>query len=135
MSFAYRRCSMLSRRQPFPRYVRPLFHQLIESLSWHLRFSVSGPLGLTPYIPPSAGKPPAMIKVTGCEGTFAALSTKGDVWTFSAPSRLSTAAESGKDGKNKDRIIVKPQRIWTAKRLVDSARVCFANTSLRKCQA
>lgn len=31
MSFAYRRRNMLSRRQPFPRYVRPL--SLISSLN------------------------------------------------------------------------------------------------------
>lgn len=89
---------------------------------FRVMFSVSDRLSLTPYIPPSASRAPAMIKVTGCEGTFATLSSKGDVWTFSAPSRLSTPTDGGKEGKTKDRVVVKPQRVWPAKRLVDSAR-------------
>ncbi|GJJ07428.1 hypothetical protein Clacol_001630 [Clathrus columnatus] len=74
------------------------------------------------YNPPFPSKPP-IIKITACEGTFAALSTRGDVWTFSAPGRSPSAAGGSKDSdKTKDRPVVKPQRVWAAKRSVDPAR-------------
>ncbi|KIJ37956.1 hypothetical protein M422DRAFT_259341 [Sphaerobolus stellatus SS14] len=77
--------------------------------------------------PPGARRP-SIIKITACEGTFAALSSYGDVWTFSVqggPVRTDGDEERMKERekeRERERQVVKPVRVWSARREVDPAK-------------
>jgi len=94
-------------------------HDII-CLNSNARFRVKFPMpdfhDLPRYHPPAASKPP-IIKITSCQETFAALSGRGDVWTFSV--------SMGRDAIDveKERQVVKPTRVWSARRSIDPATV------------
>ncbi|KAF8521208.1 hypothetical protein BU17DRAFT_88097 [Hysterangium stoloniferum] len=86
---------------------------------------------LQPYAPPLPSKTP-IVKITACEGVFGALSVHGDVWTFGVPAiGVSGTAGSWSGGigigegdreRERERCVVKPQRVWAAKRSINPAR-------------
>ena len=56
--------------------------------------------------------------MTSCDGVFAALSTHGEIFTFSTPP-VSTDGISGRD----DRAVIKPQKVWSMRKPFDPAKV------------
>ncbi|KAI6042195.1 hypothetical protein EDC04DRAFT_2866851 [Pisolithus marmoratus] len=75
----------------------------------------SFPSEMSVYRPPQAIRGAVITKVTSCEDSFAALSSNGEVFTFSAP------VVSELDGGKKEKP-VKPQRVWALRRQVTSVR-------------
>jgi hypothetical protein len=101
--------------------------RLCESL-WSLsglkltsRFPVprSGGFG---YRPPHLTNRPMIKKITSSAATFAALSSLGDVFTFSLPNPLEDIA---KDIKERH-VNVKPQLIWGLRKKFTAAQVSLA---------
>lgn len=86
------------------------------------RFPSTDPADSPHYIPPNLNKPP-IVKVTCCEGTIAALTARGDVWTFSVPGCAANPGTEGDRDREKDRPVVKPQRVWAARKSIDPAKV------------
>ncbi|RPD64492.1 hypothetical protein L226DRAFT_506238 [Lentinus tigrinus ALCF2SS1-7] len=74
-----------------------------------------------PYRPPQAvsksGLSIEIDKITSCEDTFAALSSKGELFMFSLPS----PPESG-TGASKSRFNVQPQRVWALRKQFSAVR-------------
>ncbi|KIJ65354.1 hypothetical protein HYDPIDRAFT_181161 [Hydnomerulius pinastri MD-312] len=70
------------------------------------------------YRPPQAVRGPAITKVASCDDTFAALSSNGEVFTFSAPAP--TEGEGGAAGSRGQ--VMKPQRAWALRRQFSSVR-------------
>ncbi|KAF8528711.1 hypothetical protein JB92DRAFT_2862754 [Gautieria morchelliformis] len=70
----------------------------------------------SPYVHPFIIKPP-IAKITSCDDTFAALSSRGDVFLFSAPS----ASSDGATGRV-ERPAVKPQKVWSLRKSPNPAR-------------
>ncbi|KAF8885070.1 hypothetical protein CPB84DRAFT_141917 [Gymnopilus junonius] len=67
------------------------------------------PTGIEPYRPPQSIKDSCISKVTCCDDTFAALSSNGEVFTFSSPNvnpDLTTGEGRG----------FKPQRVWALRK-------------------
>ena len=80
------------------------------------------------YHPPQAVQDANIAKVTSCDDTFAALSSSGEVFTFSVPSL------SEGDAFGKERVSIKPQRVWALRKQFSGVRVCsiiFTVLSLR----
>ncbi|KAG0701289.1 hypothetical protein DFH29DRAFT_927750 [Suillus ampliporus] len=67
------------------------------------------PSEISVYRPPQAAKGPIITKLTSCDDTIAALSSSGEVFTFTSPS----VAEGG---SAKSSSTFKPQRIWALRR-------------------
>ncbi|KDR81018.1 hypothetical protein GALMADRAFT_241641 [Galerina marginata CBS 339.88] len=67
------------------------------------------PTGIEPYRPPQSVKDSCISKVTCCDDTFAALSSNGEVFTFSPPSSSTDTAPG--EGKG-----FKPQRVWALRK-------------------
>lgn len=59
-------------------------------------------------------------KITNCDNTIAALSTNGEVFTFTVPAP--SDASSGTD-RNKGRNTIVPQRVWALRKKVTAVRV------------
>lgn len=76
------------------------------------------------YRPPQAVRTPAITKLACCDDLFAALSSNGEVFTFSLPT--ATEAEGSVSGMHAggNRGQVKPQRAWALRRQFNSVRVC-----------
>ncbi|GAA6032146.1 hypothetical protein JCM8097_007096 [Rhodosporidiobolus ruineniae] len=77
------------------------------------------PSRIVAYRPPQVSSTPSIRKISSCGNTFAALSSLGDVFTFTLDS-ASTGASS-KDGTSSpgygvSRLAPKPQRIWNLRR-------------------
>ena len=72
------------------------------------------------YRPPQAVRAPAVTKLVCCDDLFAALSSNGEVFTFSLPT--ATEAE-GSVHAGGSRGQVKPQRAWALRRQFSSVRV------------
>ncbi|KAI6032378.1 hypothetical protein BKA83DRAFT_106442 [Pisolithus microcarpus] len=79
----------------------------------------SFPSEISVYRPPQAIRGTAITKIVSCEDSFAALSSNGEVFTFSAPtvSELDGLGLSGRREK-----LIKPQRVWALRRQVGSVR-------------
>ena len=75
------------------------------------------PTGIEPYRPPQSIKDSQISKITCCDDTFAALSSNGEVFTFSAPS-LDTNPGEGR--------AFKPQRVWALRKKFSAVRVSFS---------
>ncbi|KAF8549155.1 hypothetical protein OG21DRAFT_1606575 [Imleria badia] len=73
----------------------------------------------TVYRPPQAVRAPAITKLVCCDDLFAALSSNGEVFTFSLPT--ATEAE-GNVHAGGNRGQVKPQRAWALRRQFSSVR-------------
>jgi len=72
------------------------------------------PSGIQPYRPPQSIKDACISKITCCDETFSALSSNGEVFTFSAaPS--SNADTSSADGRAAVTVF-KPQRVWALRK-------------------
>ncbi|WVQ98856.1 hypothetical protein IAU59_005987 [Kwoniella sp. CBS 9459] len=65
-----------------------------------------------PFRPPQATLKPSIKKVTSCGTAFAALSSIGDVFTFSLPNPLD---DIGKDARG-GHVTVKPQIVWALRK-------------------
>ncbi len=59
-----------------------------------------------------------MEKITSCEDTLAALSSSGELFTFSLP-----APPDGSNSTNKSRFNVQPQRVWALRKQFSAVRV------------
>lgn len=64
-----------------------------------------------------------MTKITTCNDTFAALSSNGELFTFTVPNP--TEADVGKE-----RTVVKPQRVWALRKQFSAVRVRVSSPSL-----
>ncbi|KAJ8293937.1 BTB/POZ domain-containing protein 1 [Rhodotorula toruloides] len=77
------------------------------------------------YRPPSLGAKPSIRKIASRGNTFAALSSLGDVFTFSLDSGSTSAGSSGGDGTSSpgygSRLTPKTQRLWNVRRSFTSA--------------
>ena len=75
-----------------------------------------------PYRPPQAvsksGLSIEIDKITSCEDTFAALSSTGELFTFSLPSPPESSS-----GTHKSRFNVQPQRVWALRKQFSAVRV------------
>jgi hypothetical protein len=71
-----------------------------------------------PYKPPQSSLKPAITKVTSCGPTFAALSTIGDVYTFSLPNPLEDISKEARDRH----VTVKTQLIWALRKRFTAVR-------------
>ncbi|WWC89884.1 uncharacterized protein L201_004812 [Kwoniella dendrophila CBS 6074] len=65
-----------------------------------------------PFRPPQATLKPMIKKVTSCGASFAALSSIGDVFTFSLPNPLEDLPKDARGGH----VNVKPQMIWALRK-------------------
>ncbi|KAI5985348.1 hypothetical protein EDD15DRAFT_2374206 [Pisolithus albus] len=79
----------------------------------------SFPSEISMYRPPQAIRGTAITKIISCEDSFVALSSNGEVFTFSAPtaSELDGLGLSGRREK-----LIKPQQVWALRRQVGSVR-------------
>lgn len=77
----------------------------------------------TVYRPPQVVRTPPVTKVACCDDLFAALSSNGEVFTFSIPT--STDAEGNAAGSHAaaNRGQVKPQRVWALRRQFSNVQV------------
>ncbi|KIJ35076.1 hypothetical protein M422DRAFT_233046 [Sphaerobolus stellatus SS14] len=86
---------------------------------FRVKFTLPDFNDLPRYTPPGARRP-SIVKITACEGTFAALSSYGDVWTFSVQG--GGGRTDGDRERMKERQVVKPVRVWSSRRGVDPAK-------------
>ncbi|OSX64580.1 hypothetical protein POSPLADRAFT_1073959 [Postia placenta MAD-698-R-SB12] len=77
------------------------------------------PSEITVYRPPQAVHNTSIRKITNCDNTIAALSTNGEVFTFTVPAP--SDASSGTD-RNKGRNTIVPQRVWALRKKVTAVR-------------
>ncbi|GAA5888090.1 hypothetical protein JCM5296_005430 [Sporobolomyces johnsonii] len=104
-----------------------LYHEAYLKIAFPLN---PFPSRMAPYRPPQVSAKPSIRKIASCGNTFAALSSLGDVFTFSLDSGSSTSAAaamvnsgsaSSFDGTSSpghalSRLTPKPQRIWNLRR-------------------
>jgi len=62
---------------------------------------------------------PILQKLQAVDDNFAALSSSGEVFTFSVPSGSET------DASGRDRAAMKPQRVWALRKQFSGVRVRF----------
>ncbi|TFK37476.1 hypothetical protein BDQ12DRAFT_685375 [Crucibulum laeve] len=80
----------------------------------HFRVNFPGhafPSEIQPYRPPQAIKDAHITKIASCDDVFAALSSNGEVFIFSAPSPSEGDSSSGRSGN-----AFKPQRVWALRK-------------------
>ncbi len=70
------------------------------------------------YRPPMSAKNASIAKVVCCDGNFAALTSNGEVFTFSIPLPNSGSVDGGKEKST-----VKPQRVWDLRNQYRAAKV------------
>ena len=85
------------------------------------------PSGIQPYRPPQSVKDSHISKITSCDETIAALSSNGEVFTFSAPppnqSTSSHAESSSVELQNRNtKPVLKPQRVWALRKKFSSVK-------------
>ena len=85
------------------------------------------PSGIQPYRPPQSVKDSHISKITSCNETIAALSSNGEVFTFSAPTSPSLLHNTDNDlVENQSRhpkpAVFKPQRVWTLRKKFSSVK-------------
>ncbi|KAG8221195.1 hypothetical protein J3R82DRAFT_2760 [Butyriboletus roseoflavus] len=76
----------------------------------------------TVYRPPHAVRAPAITKLACCDDLFAALSSNGEVFTFSLPTTTETEGNVSGVHAGGSRGQVKPQRAWALRRQFSSVR-------------
>ncbi|WWD16076.1 hypothetical protein CI109_100501 [Kwoniella shandongensis] len=103
----------------FSEYAMICLLDSFEVLCFHrdtnFKISFSTPRVLSeafPFRPPQATLKPMIKKVTSCGTSFAALSSIGDVFTFSLPNPLEDVSKEGRDRH----VTVKPQMIWALRK-------------------
>ncbi|GAA5904198.1 hypothetical protein JCM6882_003976 [Rhodosporidiobolus microsporus] len=94
-----------------------LYHEAFLKIAFPL---TPFPSRIVAYRPPQVSAKPSIRKIASCGNTFAALSSLGDVFTFTLDSG-STGAASIADGTSSPghalaRLTPKPQRIWNLRR-------------------
>ncbi|OJT15368.1 BTB/POZ domain-containing protein 1 [Trametes pubescens] len=79
----------------------------------------SFPSEFVAYRPPQAAtrNSASIDKITSCEDTFAALSSSGEVFTFSLPPPPDVSASA-----TKSRFVVQPQRVWALRKQFSAVR-------------
>lgn len=82
------------------------------------------PSEIIAYRPPHAVRNTSIHKVTSCDSTFAALSTNGEVFTFSFPS---PGESTNREGIN---VLVKPQRVWALRKQFSAVKVRTGDDTL-----
>ena len=93
---------------------------LLQSFPMH-----AFPSGIQPYRPPQSVKDSHISKITSCDETIAALSSNGEVFTFSAPTSQSASTDNGSvelEGRNTKLATFKPQRVWALRKKFSSVR-------------
>jgi hypothetical protein len=86
------------------------------------------PSGIQPYRPPQSVKDSHISKITSCDETIAALSSNGEVFTFSTPppnQSTSSHAESSSfelQNRNTKPATFKPQRVWALRKKFSSVK-------------
>ena len=109
-------CRMHLERQALSNQVRflPLHSQHRPHNCIHSFPMQAFPSGIQPYRPPQSIKDACISKITCCDETFSALSSNGEVFTFSAPPS-SKADASSTDGRAAGPVF-KPQRVWALRK-------------------
>ncbi|KAI6101705.1 hypothetical protein EV401DRAFT_2201598 [Pisolithus croceorrhizus] len=79
----------------------------------------SFPSEISVYRPPRAIRGTVITKIASCEDSFVALSSNGEVFTFSAPT-VSELDGLGLPGRREK--LIKPQRVWALRRQAGSVR-------------
>ncbi|KAF8205776.1 hypothetical protein K438DRAFT_1918026 [Mycena galopus ATCC 62051] len=74
------------------------------------------PSEIQPYRPPQAMNDAHIAKITSSEDTFAALSSNGELFTFSVPDPSETDANAGRG------LGFKPQRVWALRKQFSAVR-------------
>lgn len=72
-----------------------------------------------PFRPPQSTLKPSIVKVTSCGAAFAALSSIGDVFTFTLPNPLEDLSKDSRDRH----VTVKPQMIWALRKSFTAVKV------------
>jgi len=85
------------------------------------------PSGIQPYRPPQSVKDSHISKITSCDETIAALSSNGEVFTFSASPYQSTSSQTDNDSvevqnRNTKPAAFKPQRVWALRKKISSVK-------------
>jgi hypothetical protein len=86
------------------------------------------PSEIQPYRPPQAIKDAHMSKITSCDDVFAALSSNGEVFSFSVPNLGSTMEGlSSSLPSSESRVgggaLFKPQRVWALRKKFSAVKV------------
>ncbi|KAI0683880.1 hypothetical protein BC835DRAFT_1422860 [Cytidiella melzeri] len=68
------------------------------------------------YRPPQAVRSTSIQKIATCDNTFAALSSNGELFTFSLPMPSTDTTASASAAQGKGREVVKPQRVWALRK-------------------
>ena len=86
------------------------------------------PSGIQPYRPPQSVKDSHISKITSCDETMAALSSNGEVFTFSAPPPCQSTWSHVDNGsaevqnRNTKPAAFKPQRVWALRKKFSSVK-------------
>lgn len=78
------------------------------------------PLEIQPYRPPQAVKDAHIAKITSCDDNFAALSSNGELFTFTLPNPSEFDGVLGKEKAG-----IKPQRVWALRKKFSAVKVCI----------
>ncbi|OBZ74066.1 BTB/POZ domain-containing protein 1 [Grifola frondosa] len=84
------------------------------------------PSEIAAYRPPQAHNNASIDKITSCEDTFAALSSNGELFTFTVPSPSESNVSSGKP-----RVAVQPQRVWALRKQTSLSAQMVRSSSAR----
>ncbi|KAI0924161.1 hypothetical protein AcW1_006352 [Taiwanofungus camphoratus] len=77
----------------------------------------SFPSEMAVYRPPQATNNASIEKITSCENTFAALSSNGELFTFTLPAPSEAGASS-----SRPRAVIVPQRVWALRKKFSAVR-------------
>jgi len=85
------------------------------------------PSEIQPYRPPQAIKDAHISKITSCDDVFAALSSNGEVFTFSVPNLGSTMESLSSSVPSSESRVApsKPQRVWALRKKFSAVKVSF----------
>lgn len=91
------------------------------------RFPAHGfPSEIKIYRPPQAVRSTSIEKITTCDNVFAALSSNGELFTFSLPNppfTAESASGAGSAGQGRNREVVRPQRVWALRKKFSAVKV------------
>lgn len=91
-----------------------LYHEVLLKITFPL---TPFPSKIIAYRPPTVSAKPSIRKISSCGNTFAALSSLGDVFTWTLDSSTSGAGDASSAlGHALARLTPKPQRIWSIRR-------------------
>ena len=83
------------------------------------------PSGIQPYRPPQSVKDSHISKITSCDEIIAALSSNGEVFTFSAPPNPPTSSHmesSSVENRSTKPPAFRPQRVWALRKKFSSVK-------------